>query len=155
MQASPVEIMRKALNVARKTSPEDFSIGAVISNPQGVVISSATNRVYGERDLTGHAEVLALRALPSSHDQVFFRSLTLAVTLEPCPMCAWAIRMVGIGKVIFGAYNDQYGAAGSVFDLLRDGRVLRPVEVIGGVLEGECRDLLSADFDKIRHNWGR
>lgn len=146
------ELIRLALDVARSGHPGEIPIAALIFDVGGIVVGSGRNRVHETGDSTNHAEILALKQLASSGHTGDAHSLTLAVTLEPCPMCAWAIRAVGIERVVFGAFNMQYGAAGSVYDLLRDTRVGRPVEVIGGVLESECKDLLRTTFMEIRDN---
>lgn len=146
------ELIRLALDVACSGRPGEIPIAALIFDESGSVVGSGRNRVHETGDSTNHAEILALKQLASKGHTGDVHSLTLAVTLEPCPMCAWAIRAVGIGRLVFGAFNRQYGAAGSVYDLLRDTRVGRPVEVIGGVLETECKDLLTTAFLEIRNN---
>lgn len=148
-------LIELALGVACSNSSLDLPIGAVIVDQHGNIVSSARNQVMDSGDETAHAELLAIRQLPSSLGRNFANRLTLAVTLEPCPMCAWAIRLAGIGRVIFGAYNSSYGAAGSTIDLLRDLRFGRPVEVLGGILESECAKLLHDSFIEIRNNGKR
>lgn len=147
--------IRLAIDVAASCNSYDLPIATVILDSSGKVIASSTNGVVSSGDSTAHSELLALRQLNLASKKDEAQSLTLAVTLEPCPMCAWAIRASGIGRLIFGAPNPQYGAAGSVYDLLRDTRYGRPVEVIGGVLQKECQGLLDAFFAAIRNNGGR
>lgn len=147
--------VRRALGLAVRMDSIDLPIAAVISDRSGTVISESRNRMVESGDFSQHAEIAALRGLRPEHLGMQARSLTLTVTLEPCPMCAWAIRSVGIGSVVFGAYNQQYGAAGSVFDLLRDRRFGPDVEVFGGVLAEDCSRVLGEAFSKMRNNNGR
>lgn len=147
---SPEKLMESAIACAAETKPPDLPIGAVIVDGSGFLLARATNLVEASRDSTAHAEMLALRSLNMNMRRQLAGRFTIAVTLEPCPMCAWAIRSFGIGRVVFGAFNKQYGAAGSVYDLLRDGRFGKRVEVIGGVLQEKCADALASAFDIMR-----
>jgi tRNA(adenine34) deaminase len=147
--------MRLAIHLASAKPNSDIPIAAVITDSSGAVLSQSKNCVVLRGDVTAHAEILAIQALRPLHSKGDAGQFTLAVTLEPCPMCAWAIRSAGIGFVVFGAYNDQYGAGGSVFDLLRDTRYGRSVDVVGGVLEKECSLLLDDAFSEIRNNGRR
>jgi len=149
--------MSRALEAAKEAAARgEVPVGAVIVHgPTDEVLSVASNRVLEFKDPTAHAELLAIREACKKNKSERLVDCDLYVTLEPCPMCAWAIRSSGIGKLIFGAYNPQYGAAGSVYDLLRDTRHGRRVEVIGGVLEEECQRLLGGAFDEIRDNYIR
>ena len=152
MSRTPEELMRLALDVATSGPSLDLPIGAVIVDGSGSVIASARNAVFKNADATAHAERLAVGGLYLHTLKCEAQQMTLVATLEPCPMCAWAIRDSGIGRVIFGAYNTQYGAAGSVYDLLRDKSSGRSVEVIGGVLEEQCQKLVCDAFKNIRNN---
>lgn len=147
--------MRSALDGALLQSSKDLPIQAIIFDPHGSILASSGNAVMERGQITAHAELLALgnvdlKLLKSDGSQ-----MSMAVTLEPCPMCAWAIRSAGIGRLVFGAYNSQYGAAGSVYDLLRYRRSGQSVEVIGGVLEVECQKLLDQAFINMRNNGAR
>ena len=155
MPQSPKELIQLALEVASLESVRDLPVAAIITNSSGSVIASSKNAVVQRDQHTAHAEMLAIGALGLKALKRDAERMTISVTLEPCPMCAWAIRSSGIGRLIFGAYNLQYGAAGSVYDLLRDGRHGRSVEVIGGVLEEECQQLLGDAFSDIRNNGSR
>ena len=148
-------LIRHAIEVASCGSSDDLPIAAVLADRFGSVIASSRNAVIQSGEATSHAELLVIRSLDLSTFKCHAENMTLAVTLEPCPMCAWAIRSVGIGRVIFGAYNPQYGAAGSVYDLLRDGRHGRSVEVVGGVLKEECQQLLDDALSDMRNNGAR
>ena len=155
MPQSPEELIQVALEAAFLESASDLPIAAIITNSSGSVIASSKNAVVQKDQHTAHAEILAIAGLDLATLKRDAANMTIAVTLEPCPMCAWAIRSAGIGRLVFGAYNLQYGAAGSVYDLLRDGRHGRSVEVIGGVLEEECQQLLGGAFSDIRNNGAR
>lgn len=155
MPHSPTELINLALEVASFGWSDDLPIGAIITNSSGSVIASSKNAVVQENQHTAHAEMLAIAGLGLKILKRDAQHMTISVTLEPCPMCAWAIRSAGIGRLVFGAYNPQYGAAGSVYDLLRDRRHGRIVEVIGGVLEEECQQLLGEAFSDIRNNGAR
>jgi tRNA(adenine34) deaminase len=128
----------------------DVPVGAVLLDSSGQVVASAHN----ERELTGdptaHAELLAIQRVSKAKGDWRLEDLTLVVTLEPCVMCAGAIVAARIPKVIFGAFEKQVGAAGSRYDLLRDSRLGKPVEVIAGVMEQECSALLRAFFEDKR-----
>ena len=155
MSQFPDDLIRLAIEVASSGSPEDLPIAAILVDRFGSVIASSRNAIIQSGEATAHAELLVIGSLDLSTFKCDAETMTLVVTLEPCPMCAWAIRSVGIGRVIFGAYNPQYGAAGSVYDLLRDRRHGRRVEVFGGVLEEECQQLLGDAFSNIRNNGSR
>ena len=147
--------MQLALEVASFGTAPDLPIAAIITNSSGSVVASSMNAVF-EKDLhTAHAEMLALSGIGLKTLKQEAEGMTIAITLEPCPMCSWAIRSAGIGRLVFGAYNPRYGAAGSVYDLLRDMRHGRRVEVVGGVLEEECKQLLGDAFFNIRNNGER
>lgn len=141
-----------AIHLASTQPPGDLPIAAVITDRSGSVLSQSSNSVVSTGDVTAHAELVAIRGLEFAQLKGNARDLTIAVTLEPCPMCSWAIRSAGIGSVVFGAYNDQYGAAGSVFDFLRDTSSGSTIAVAGGVLEMECSLLLRKAFTEIRNN---
>ena len=149
---SPNQLMGLALEVASDSSSSDLPIGAILIDGSGLIIGSSRNAVLEKGDATAHAELLAVGSVPLKTLKRDAELMTIAVTLEPCPMCAWAIRSAGIGRLVFGAYNPQYGAAGSVYDLLRDGRHGRSVEVVGGIMEEECRVLLGDVFSDMRNN---
>jgi tRNA(adenine34) deaminase len=128
----------------------DVPVGAVLLDASGQVVAKAHN----ERELTGdptaHAELLAIQRVGKAKSDWRLEDLTLVVTLEPCVMCAGAIVAARIPKVIFGAFDEKVGAAGSRYDLLRDSRLGNPVEVIAGVREQECSKLLKDFFEAKR-----
>ncbi len=131
-------------------SGSDVPVGAVLIDAAGKVVASAFN----ERELTGdptaHAELLAIQRVGKAKGDWRLEDLTLVVTLEPCVMCAGAIVAARIPRVVFGAFDEKVGAAGSRYDLLRDARLGNPVEVIAGVREAECSKLLKDFFDRLR-----
>lgn len=123
----------------------EIPIGAVVVGPDGTIVARAHNRREGSHDPTAHAEVLALREAALALGRWRLDDCTLVVTLEPCPMCAGAVVMSRVGRVVFGAWNDEYGAAGSRWDLVRDRRLNHRAEVIGGLRADECGAMV-ADF---------
>lgn len=138
--------MRIALEeAARPAEPgvtPDLPIGAIVLDSRGEVIARARNQREALGDPTAHAEVLALREAASVLGEWRLTGCTLVVTLEPCPMCAGAAAMARVDRVVFGAWNAEYGAAGSHWDLLRDRRMAHRPEVVAGVLEDECGRLV-------------
>ncbi|MEU2432319.1 tRNA adenosine(34) deaminase TadA [Streptomyces sp. NPDC007861] len=139
--------MRLALKeAARAAEAGDVPVGAVVLGPDGTVVATGHN----ERELTGdptaHAEVLALRRAASSRGEWRLTGCTLVVTLEPCTMCAGALVLSRVDRVVYGARDEKAGAAGSLWDLVRDRRLNHRPEVIIGVLEAECSAQLSAFF---------
>jgi tRNA(adenine34) deaminase len=143
------ELMGLALSEA-KESGSDVPVGAVIIDAQGQLVASAHNERELSGDPTAHAELLAIQRLGKQQGSWRLEELTLVVTLEPCVMCAGAIVAARIPRVVFGAFDDRVGAAGSRYDLLRDPRLGKPVEVIAGVREQECSTLLSEFFEAKR-----
>lgn len=144
--------MDEALRLARiALESNDVPVGAVVLSPDGAIVGRGRN----ERELTGdptaHAEVVALRDAAAATGTWNLTDHTLVVTLEPCVMCAGAILNSRISKVIFGAWDDKAGAAGSVTDVLRT-RTLpaRVNEVVGGVRADECSALLTEFFGRLR-----
>lgn len=142
------ELMRLALDVAHTAIKSgDVPVGAIVINRDGVVIGTGFNEREANNDPTAHAEIVAIRSAASRLQKSRLDACTLIVTLEPCAMCAGAIAQSRISKVIFGAWDEKAGAVGSVWDVLRDPRSIFKVEVISGVLENECAELLT-DFFK-------
>ena len=143
--------MLRALAQAEQAAAEgEIPIGAVVLDPQGNVLASAHNSREASHDPTAHAEVLALRAAAERQQSWRLDGCTLVVTLEPCPMCAGAAVMSRIGTLVFGAWNDEYGAAGSRWDLVRDRRLNHQVEVFSGVLADECGAMVREFLDSRR-----
>lgn len=128
----------------------DVPVGAILIDDEGVAISAGANVRQASGDSTAHAEIVAIREASVKRGNWNLEDLTLVVTLEPCVMCAGAITAARIKRVVFGAWDALAGASGSVYDILRDPRLGKPVEVIGGVLEEECSTMLSEFFAKRR-----
>ncbi|MFA9277590.1 MAG: tRNA adenosine(34) deaminase TadA [Rhodoluna sp.] len=139
--------MELALVEARACAhSDDVPVGAVILDAAGDVIATGRNTKERDEDPLGHAEVMAIRAAAEKLGNWRLSDCTLVVTLEPCVMCAGAILAARIPTVVYGAWDEKAGAAGSLFDLLRDRRLNHQVEVISGVLAEECGQLLTEFF---------
>jgi tRNA(adenine34) deaminase len=140
-----------ALEVARDAAVSgDVPVGAVVLDPRGQVIASARNAREATHDPTAHAEVLALRSAGVALGAWQLAGCTLAVTLEPCTMCAGAIVLARVARVVFGAWDPKAGAAGSLWDVLRDRRLNHRPEVVSGVLADECAALMESFFTSHR-----
>lgn len=142
-------LMHSALAEARKSAP-DVPVGAILVSPSGEIVASGHNQKEVSHDASSHAEIEVIRAAGKLRGDWRLEDLTLVVTLEPCAMCAGAIVSARIPRVIFGAFDERVGAAGSLYDLLRDARLGKPVEVIPGVLEAQCSELLAGFFSATR-----
>ncbi len=143
-------LMRRALDIAAETPAGDVPVGAVILGPDGRELGRGVNRREADNDPTAHAEILAIReAVRELGDAWRLENCTLVVTLEPCAMCAGALVGARIGSIIFGAYEPRTGACGSVWDVPRESP-LHWAEVRGGVLAGECEELLRQFFARLR-----
>ncbi|WP_420481499.1 tRNA adenosine(34) deaminase TadA [Arthrobacter jiangjiafuii] len=127
----------------------DVPIGAVVVDPDGTVIGTGRNEREATGDPTAHAEVVAIRQAAAAVGEWRLAGCTLVVTLEPCAMCAGAIVLARVPKVVFGAWDEKAGASGSVFDILRERRLNHWVEVFPEVREAECAKLLT-DFFALR-----
>jgi tRNA(adenine34) deaminase len=137
--------MRRALEIAA-ASQDDVPVGAVIFTPEGKQIATGHNEREATHDPTGHAEIVALRRAGVAFGSWRLDGCTLVVTVEPCTMCAGAIVLARIATVVFGAWEPKTGAAGSLWDVLRDRRLNHRPEVYGGVLEEECAALMRKFF---------
>jgi tRNA(adenine34) deaminase len=138
--------MEAALRLARAASVrEEVPVGAVVIS-EGNVLGEAHNETIQRRDPTAHAELLALQRALLAVGEDRLLTATLFVTLEPCAQCAGAIVLAKVGRVVFGAYDERCGMAGSVYDLLRNPRLNHRPEVIGGLMAEECGDLLKRFF---------
>ncbi len=143
--------MRAALAEAELArAAGDVPVGALLLDADGSVLAVGRNRREEDRDPTAHAEVVAIRAGSAIRGDWHLEDCTLVVTLEPCVLCAGAILAARIPRVVFGAWDEKAGAAGSVHDLLRDRRLNHRVEVVPGVLEEETGAMLRAFFQGLR-----
>jgi len=141
--------MQLALDEANR-SGSDVPVGALLIDPDGNVVASAHNEREATADPTAHAEMLAIQRAGKASKQWRLDQLTMVVTLEPCVMCAGAIIAARIPRLVFGAFDDRVGGAGSRYDLVRDSRLGSPVEVITGVMQQECSKVLKDFFEKRR-----
>jgi tRNA(adenine34) deaminase len=132
----------------------DVPVGAVVLAPDRTVLGRGHNEREARQDPTGHAELLALRSAAAVVGDWQLIGTTLAVTLEPCPMCAGAIVQARVARVIFGAWDPKSGAGGSVWDLLRDRRLTHRPEVVAGVRADACAALLDDFFAARREAEG-
>jgi tRNA(adenine34) deaminase len=139
--------LAEALTVGRAAlAVGEIPVGAVVLDATGKVVASAHNEREARHDPTGHAEVVALRRAGAALGTWQLVGCTLAVTLEPCTMCAGALVLARVDRVVFGAWDPKAGAVGSLWDVVRDRRLNHRPEVIGGIREAECADLLEEFF---------
>ena len=143
--------MRRALDqAARSSASGEVPVGAVVLDGAGAVVGEGHNRQQADRDPTAHAEIVAIRRAAQARGGWRLDTCTLVVTLEPCTMCAGAVTAARLDRLVYGTADPRAGAAGSLWDVLRDRRLAPRVEVIGGVLEEECADLLREFFARRR-----
>ena len=137
-----------------RSSQDDVPVGAVILDQAGTVLARARNRREADRDPTAHAEMVAIRQVASVLGSWRLTGLTLVVTLEPCTMCAGAVTLARLGRLVYGAEDPKAGAVGSLWDVVRDRRLNHRPEVIGGVLADECAAVLREFFAARRQHGG-
>jgi tRNA(adenine34) deaminase len=147
------EAMREALIEADAAlETEDVPIGAVILGPDGTILGRGHNTREATADPTAHAEIVAIRQAAASVGSWRLSGCTLVVTLEPCAMCAGALVLARVARLVFGAYDPKAGAVGSLWDIVRDRRLNHRPEVVSGVLAHECGALLRDFFATHRHH---
>jgi tRNA(adenine34) deaminase len=145
------DAVRAAIDAAGLAGSEDVPIGAVVFGPDGLELARAANARESLGDPTAHAEILALRAAARVYgDGWRLEGTTIAVTVEPCAMCAGALVMARVARLVFGAWEPKSGAVGSLWDVVRDRRLAHRPEVRGGVLAGDCAALLEDFFTRQR-----
>ncbi|MGE5697477.1 MAG: nucleoside deaminase [Candidatus Sericytochromatia bacterium] len=145
------EFIRAALEAAATAGPFDVPVGAAVFGADGVELARAVNAREALGDPTAHAEILALRAAAAVlGDGWRLEGTTLAVTVEPCTMCAGALVMARVARLVFGAWEPKTGAVGSLWDVVRDRRLTHRPEVRGGVLADECAVPLEEFFARQR-----
>ncbi|MGH3560483.1 MAG: nucleoside deaminase [Mycobacterium sp.] len=148
---SDEDLIRAALAAAAAAGPRDIPVGAVVVGPDGTVLARAANAREALGDPTAHAEILAMReAATVLGDGWRLAGATLAVTVEPCTMCAGALVAARIARLVFGAFEPKTGAVGSLWDVVRDRRLNHRPQVRGGVLAAECAAPLEAFFGRQR-----
>ena len=151
MSSGDQALIRRALEVAAAADPRDVPIGAVVFAADGTELACAANAREETGDPTAHAEVLALRAAACVvGDGWRLEGATLAVTVEPCTMCAGALVLARVQRLVFGAWEPKTGAVGSLWDVVRDRRLTHRPQVRGGVLADECSALLTEFFARQR-----
>jgi tRNA(adenine34) deaminase len=143
------DLIGLALDMAAAPGLE-MPIAAVVVGPDGAVLGTGVNRREEWHDPTAHAEMLALRDAGAALRDWRLTGCTLAVTLEPCTMCAGALVLARVRRLVFGAYDDKAGAVGGLWDVVRDPRLNHQVEVVGGVRAAECGAGLSSFFAERR-----
>ena len=140
-------LMQQAILLAKEAAINgDVPVGALVVDDAGTIFGQGANLREQDNDPTAHAEIVAIRDAAKKVRNYRLDDLTMVVTLEPCGMCAGAIAQSRIKRLVFGSFDEKYGAVGSVWDLLRDTRAIYKPEVLSGVLEKECSQLLSEFF---------
>ena len=148
---SDEDLIRAALAAAGTAGPNDVPIGAVVVAADGTELARAANAREALGDPTAHAEILAMRAAAAVlGDGWRLEGTTLAVTVEPCTMCAGALVMARVARLVFGAWEPKSGAVGSLWDVVRDRRLTHRPTVRGGVLAAECAAPLEVFFERQR-----
>ena len=144
-------IMQAALSLAKVAGDNgDVPVGAIVVNEAGEILGTGQNLREKNNDPSAHAEIVAMRQAAEKIGSWRLDDLTMVVTLEPCAMCAGAISQSRFKRLVFGSWDEKAGAVGSVWDLVRDGRSLNKVEVVSGVMEQECGDVLKSFFSSKR-----
>ena len=150
-EASFEPAMRAALAEAEAAAADgDVPVGAVVLDEAGVIVARGRNRREADGDPTAHAEIVAIREAARAVGGWRLDGLTLVVTLEPCTMCAGAITAARLGRLVYGAPDARAGAVGSLWDVVRDQRLVPVPEVIGGVLADECQQVIVMFFANRR-----
>jgi len=145
------DLIRVALQAAATAGPRDVPVGAAVFSAEGTELARAVNAREALGDPTAHAEILALRAAAKVLGEGWrLEGTTLAVTVEPCTMCAGAVVMARVARLVFGAWEPKTGAVGSLWDVVRDRRLTHRLQVLGGVLAEECAAPLEEFFARQR-----
>ena len=143
--------MQAAISLAKVAADNgDVPVGAIVINEHGEILGTGRNLREENNDPSAHAEIIAMREAAAKINNWRMDDLTMIVTLEPCAMCAGAISQSRFKRLVFGAWDEKAGAVGSVWDVIRDQRNLNKVEVVTGVLEQECSQVLKDFFEKKR-----
>ena len=150
VDALDLRMMERAIELARSAAgAQEVPVGAVVYRGDEIIAEAANNR-EATGDPTGHAELVALREAGRRLGSWRLDGCSMAVTLEPCPMCAGALVNARLGRLIFGAYDPKAGACCTLFDIPADHRLNHRVEMIGGVEEDRCAELLRSFFRRRR-----
>ena len=145
--------MRLAIDEAKKAYSEgEVPIGAVLTDESGILICKNHNRIEQLKDATAHAEILVLRAASKIIERKNFLNCTLYSTIEPCPMCAGALVLCRVWRLVYGATDSKFGAAESLFNIVDNKNLNHRLKVTAGVLENECLELMKKFFAEQRRN---
>lgn len=139
--------LREALKAYEK---KEIPVGAVVFDSNGNIVGKGYNQVEALSDATAHAEMIALTSAMATLGNKYLEECTLAVTMEPCPMCAGAIVNAKLGRLVFGAYDPKMGASGTVLNITGCRELNHRPEVIGGIMENRCSELLRDFFAELR-----
>ena len=143
--------MRRAIALAERAAESgDVPVGALVVSPRDEVLGEGWNVREADGDPTGPAEVMAIREAATRLGSWRLEGCTLVVTIEPCPMCAGALMLARVERVVLGAWDPKLGACGSVWNVVRDRRATHRAEVVGGVLEEECGAVVRRFFEGHR-----
>ncbi|ACF45664.1 MAG: nucleoside deaminase [Prosthecochloris sp.] len=146
------QAFREAIKAYEK---KEIPVGAVVFDSNGSIVGRGYNQVEALSDATAHAEIIALTSAMATLGSKYLSDCTLAVTLEPCPMCAGAIVNAKVGRLIFGAYDPKMGACGTVMNITGNRQLNHQPEVYGGILEHKAQSLLQDFFRGLRNREGR
>ncbi|MBN1626778.1 MAG: nucleoside deaminase [Deltaproteobacteria bacterium] len=145
------QLMGEALFEAKKALEKgEVPVGAVLAGPEGEILARGHNQPISLNDATAHAEIIAIREAGKSCGNYRLPGTILVVTIEPCIMCMGAAINARVSRLVFGAFDPKAGAAGSLYKLNEDSRLNHRIEVISGIRENECRELLQAFFRSKR-----
>ncbi len=151
MQLDLYHLMEQALLEAEKAYVEgEVPVGAVLTDPEGRILSRAHNQPISQCDPTAHAEILAIRKACRIKGNYRLNRCLLVATLEPCPMCVGTAIHARVSTLVFGAHDIKGGAAGSLYNIPRDHRLNHRMEVVSGIMADECRDLMRRFFKARR-----
>jgi tRNA(adenine34) deaminase len=140
--------MQQAISLAKEAAIKgDVPVGALVVDDLGTIVGMGANLREQNNDPTAHAEIVAIRNAANKIGNYRLDDLTMVVTLEPCGMCAGAIAQSRIKRLVFGSFDEKYGAVGSVWDFLRDSRAIYKPEVISGILGADCSKILTMFFE--------
>lgn len=145
-----IELARESAGGTGSDAGPDVPVGALVISPEGEIIGRGRNLCLAVNDPTAHAEIVAIRQAAATIGTWRLDGCTLIATLEPCTMCAGAVHLARIGRVVYGAIDERAGAAGSISDALFDRRLGPAIEVISGVLAEDCAELLKDFFRRLR-----
>ena len=145
------DFMEQAIKIAKSAALEnEVPVGSIIVNEDGKILGQGFNKRESSNNPLSHAEINAINDAVKNLKNWRAEDLTIFVTLEPCVMCAGAILQARFKRLVFGAWDQKAGAVGSVWDLIRDPRSLHQVEVVAGIKESECSELLQDFFKQFR-----